>query len=373
MTPKKDYYKVLGVERGASSEEIKRAFRKLAFQHHPDHNHQEGAEAKFKEVNEAYQVLSDPGKRVNYDHFGHAGPEIFGRGFEGFDNFASNFGDIFENFFGGATRVRKHAPQKGADLHYNLTISFEQAVLGCEKKIEIIRSEDCPLCNGLGSEPGSQSEKCPDCDGLGEIRRAQRSIFGRFVYRAVCDRCQGEGRIITQLCKQCRGTGKERKHHKIIVKIPAGVEDNSQLCLSREGDAGRWGGSAGNLYINLSVQEHQFFKREGNDILYELLLNFAQAALGDEVEIPTIDGKTSLKIPPGTQTGKVFELKGKGINDLHRLGRGDQLIKIRVVTPERLNEEQRRLFQELAKGFGKTEIAEQQRDKRFFNRIRKGL
>ncbi len=373
MAHKKDYYEVLGVDRGASSEEIKKAFRKLAFQHHPDHNHQEDAEAKFKEVNEAYQVLSDPGKRANYDRFGHAGAEAFGRGFAGFGDFASDFGDIFETFFGGTTRARRRAPEKGADLFHDLTISFEQAILGCEEEIEIIRTEDCALCHGLGSEPGSDPVKCPDCNGSGEVQRVQKSIFGRFVNSTVCGRCHGEGSIITQPCKGCKGTGKERKRRKIVVKIPAGVEDNSRMRLVREGEAGRRGGPAGNLYINLSVQEHPFFKREGNDVLYELPLNFAQAALGDEVEIPTIEGKAGLNIPAGTQTGKIFHLKGKGVPYLHRSGRGDQLVKVRVVTPERLDEEQRRLFQELAKGLGKAEPSEQQKGKKLFDRIRKGL
>ena len=376
MAPKKDYYKVLGIERDASSEEIKKAFRKLAFQHHPDHNHQDGAEAKFKEVNEAYQVLSDPEKRANYDRFGHAGAEAFGRGFAGFGDFTSDFGDIgdiFETFFSGTTGARRRVPEKGADLYHDLTISFEQAVIGCEKEVEIIRTEDCTLCHGLGSEPGSEPVKCPDCNGYGEVQRVQKSIFGRFVNSTVCGRCQGEGSIITQPCKGCHGTGKERKRRKIMVKIPAGVEDNSRIRLTREGEAGRRGGPAGNLYVNLSVQEHPFFKREGNNIIYELPLNFAQAALGDELEIPTIEGKARLKIPAGTQTGKIFGLKEIGVPYLHRSGRGDQLIKVRVVTPERLDEEQRRLFQELAKGLGKAEPSEQQRGKKFFNRIRKGI
>jgi len=373
MAPKRDYYKVLGVERDASTEEIKKAFRKLAFQHHPDHNRKDGAEEKFKEVNEAYQVLCDPQKRANYDRFGHAGAEGFGRGFTGFGDFASDFGDIFEAFFSGTSRARRRAPEKGTDLFHNLTISFEQAVLGCEEEVEIMRTENCPVCHGLGSEPGTQPAKCPDCDGSGEVQRVQKSIFGRFVNSATCGRCRGEGSIITESCKHCHGTGKERKRRKIKVQIPAGVEDNSRLRLSREGEAGRRGGPAGNLFINLSVKGHPFFKREGNDIVYELPLNFAQAALGDELEIPTIEGKTTLKIPAGTQTGRIFHLKGNGVPYLHRSGRGDQLIKIRVVTPEKLDDEMRRLFQELAKGLDKAEPSEQHKGKGFFDRIRKGL
>jgi molecular chaperone DnaJ len=367
MAPKRDYYQVLGVSRDATLEEIKRAFRKLAFRYHPDHNHQDGAAERFKEVNEAYQVLSDAGKRANYDYFGHLGN---GRGFEGFGDFVSGIGDIFEAFFGGTTRARKRVPQQGADLHYKATIPFEQAVLGCEKEIKVLRTESCSFCYGLGSEPGSQPIKCPNCDGLGEVRRVHQSIFGRFVNRAICQRCHGEGSIITQPCSQCQGTGKERKHRKLVVKIPAGVEDGSQIRLSGEGEAGMWGGPAGNLYITLSVQEHRFFKRDGNDILYELPINFAQAALGDEVEVPILGGKVKLEIPSGTQTGEVFRLKGRGIPYLHRSGQGDQLVKVRVVTPERLDEEQRKLFLELAKSLGEARVSGKGK-RRFFNRIKK--
>ena len=365
MTPKRDYYQVLGISPGATTEEIKRAFRRLAFQYHPDHNHQEGAAERFKEINTAYQVLSDPEKRANYDRFGYPEAEVFGRGFEGFGDFVSGIGDIFEAFFGGTTTVRRRVPQQGADLYCKATISFEEMVLGCEKEIEIVRTERCSFCRGLGSEPGSQPVKCSHCEGTGEVRRMYRSIFGRFVNRVTCERCHGEGSIITQPCPQCQGTGRERKHHRITVKIPAGVEDGSQIRLTGEGEAGRWGGSPGNLYITLLVQEHEFFKREGNDILYELPINFAQAALGDEVEIPTIEGKASIKVPPGTQAGKVIQLKGKGIP--HRSGRGNLLVKIRVVTPEKLDHEQRQLFQELARSLGKVTMPGKGRKRRFFS------
>ncbi len=369
MALKKDYYQVLGVSRDAAPEEIKKAFRKLAFQSHPDRNHQEGAAETFKEINEAYEVLSDPERRARYDYFGYSG---IGRSFEGFGDFVNGLGDVFEAFFAGSTRVTKRVPQRGADLHYKAAISFEEAVFGCEKKIEVLRTEDCSLCRGLGSEPGSQSVKCPNCDGVGEVHRVQQSIFGRFVNRGVCQRCHGEGSIITQPCSQCLGIGRKRRHRQIMVKVPAGVEDGSQIRLSGEGEAGMWGGFAGNLYITLHVEEHSFFKREGNDILYELPLNFAQAALGDVVEVPTLDGEASLKIAPGTQTGEVFRLEGKGVPYLQHSGRGDLLVKVRVITPERLSEEQRKLFYELAKSLDRVKTSPQ-REKRFFNRIRKGL
>ena len=346
MAIKRDYYEVLGVPRGATQEEIKKAFRKLAFQFHPDHNHQDGAEERFKEINEAYQVLSDPEKREKYDQLGFPTPQV-GRSFEGYEDFTTNLGNIFDTFFGGVMKNR--APQRGANLYYNLTISFEEAIFGCEKRIEVVRTEDCSLCRGVGSKPGSQLLKCPNCNGTGYVRQAQRSIFGRFVNRTICDRCHGKGIVIPHPCPQCGSTGKERKHRTIVVKVPAGVEDGSQICLTGEGEAGMWGDLAGNLFITLSVQRHQFFSREGNDIWYELPLNFAQAALGEEVEIPTLEGKTTIKIPPGTQTGMVFRLKGKGVPYLHHYGRGDQLIRVRVITPQNLTKEQARLLRELAK------------------------
>ena len=347
MPAKRDYYEILGIARDATDAEIKRAFRKLAFKHHPDHNHDEGAEERFKEVNEAYEALSNPDKRAAYDRFGHGGTEgFFGRGFEGF-NF-SGFGDIFDAFFGGATTATRQAPQRGADLRNIVTITFEEASFGCEKEITILRAENCSLCHGVGAKPGSKPSRCPNCNGTGQIRRAHQSIFGRFTNITTCPNCHGEGRIITEPCPQCHGTGKEKRQRSISVKIPAGVDDDSQIRLSGEGEGGTRGGSPGNLYITLSVRPHQFFIRDNDNILYELPINFAQAALGAEVEIPTLDGKTKLKVPAGSQTGEVFRLKGQGIPHLRRSGRGDQLIILSVVTPEKLTKRQRQLLEELA-------------------------
>jgi molecular chaperone DnaJ len=351
MPTKRDYYEVLGVDRNATDEEIKRAFRKLAFKHHPDHNRETGADDRFKEVNEAYQVLSDPDKRAAYDRFGHGGTEgLFGRGFEGFD--FGGFGDIFDAFFGGAATASRQAPRRGADLHYRATITFEEAAFGCEKEITISRTENCSLCRGIGAEPGSQPSRCPNCNGTGQVQRVHQSIFGRFTNVTTCPQCHGEGRIITEPCLQCRGTGREKQQRNILVKIPAGVDDGSQIRLSSEGEAGERGGSPGNLYITLAVKPHQFFIRENDDILYELPINFAQAALGAEVEIPTLDGKRKLKVPAGSQTGKVFQLKGEGIPRLQRSGRGDELVTLFVATPAKLTEKQRQLFQELAESLG---------------------
>jgi molecular chaperone DnaJ len=347
MAPKRDYYEILGVPRNATTEEIKRAYRRLAFKYHPDHNHDDGAEEKFKEINEAYEVLSDANKRATYDHFGHAGSDgFFARGFEGFD--FGGFGDIFDAFFSGMTYAARHAPQRGADLHTKLTISFEEAALGCEKEIDIRRIELCSLCRGTGARPGSQPSRCPHCDGSGRVRRVERSLFGRFINTVICEQCQGEGKVITEPCPQCRGAGREKRERRIFVDIPAGVEDGSRICLSGEGDAGMRGGSPGDLYVAISVLKHELFTREGDDVIYELPLNFAQAALGTEVEVPTLYGKTKLRIPPGTQSGEEFRLKNKGIAHLRRNGRGDQIVRLRVVTPKSLTKEQRRLFEQLA-------------------------
>lgn len=347
MPAKRDYYEILGIDRNATDEEIKRAFRKLAFIYHPDHNREEGAEERFKEINEAYQVLSDPDKRAAYDRFGHSGAEgFFGRGFESFD--FGGFGDIFDAFFGGAATATRQAPQRGTDLHYRITINLEEAAFGCQKEINFSRIENCSLCYGIGSKPGSQPSRCPNCNGTGQVRRVQQSIFGRFTNIATCSQCQGEGRIITEPCPQCRGTGREKRQRSILVKIPAGVDDGFQIRLSGEGNAGTRGGSSGDLYVTLSIEPHEFFIRDGNNILYQLPINFAQAALGAEVEVPTLDGSIKLKIPAGSQTGTVFRLKDKGIPQLHKNRRGDLLITILVVTPENLTEKQRQLFQELA-------------------------
>ncbi len=348
MAIKRDYYEVLGIPRTASDEEIKRAFRKLAFKHHPDRNRDDGAEERFKEVNEAYEVLSDANKRTAYDRYGHESAEgFFARGFEGFD--FGGFGDIFDAFFGGMTHASRRAPQRGADLHYQIILPLEETAFGCEKEIDIKRTEICSVCHGLGSKPGSQPSRCPNCNGSGQVRRVQRSLFGRFINTTICNQCHGEGKIITEPCPQCRGTGREKHQRHISVKIPAGVEDSSQIRLRGEGEAGVRGGSSGDLYVTLSVLKHEFFVRDGDDILYKLPINFTQAALGAEIEVPTLYGKTKLNIPAGSQTGKVFRLKNKGISHLRKNGHGDQLVRLFVVTPDSLTKQQRQLIQELAK------------------------
>ncbi len=348
MAVKRDYYEVLGVSQDADEEEIKKAFRRLAFQYHPDRNREDGAEAKFKEINEAYEVLSDTDKRAAYDRYGHAGDAgIFGRGFEGFD--FGGFGDIFETFFGGVSSTTRRAPQRGSDIRCNLTISFEEAALGGEKEVTITRTEVCSTCHGTGARPGTQPVRCPTCDGTGQVRRVQRSIFGRFINTTVCSQCHGEGRIINEFCPDCRGTGTQKQKRTITVTIPAGVDGDSAIRLSGSGNAGSRGGSSGDIYVELSVRRHKYFTREGDDVIFELPINFVQAALGAEVEIPTLYGTSKVTIPAGSQTGRVFRLKDRGITHLYRGGHGDQMVRLSVVTPESLTKEQRKLLEELGR------------------------
>jgi molecular chaperone DnaJ len=346
MAEKRDYYEVLGVNRNASDDDVKKAFRKLAFQYHPDHNGDDGATEKFKEINEAYEVLSDANKRVAYDRYGHDG----GRDFESFD---FGLGDIFEAFFGGTTTAARQSPEKGQPLQYNITLTLEEAAFGVEKKIPVTRIEYCSECQGTGAKTGTQPVRCTNCNGTGQIKRTQASVFGRFTNITTCPQCRGEGRIVTEPCPKCKGNGRERKQQTIPVKIPAGISNGIQLRLRSEGNAGFRGGPAGDLFVTIEVKEHQIFKRDGDDIFYELPINFAQAALGTEVDVPTLDGNAKLKIPAGTQTTSVFRLKNKGIQHLDEHGRGDELVTVNVFTPDSLTKEQRALFEKLAESLGK--------------------
>ncbi len=355
MTEKRDYYEVLGMPRNATGEEIKRAFRKLAFKYHPDHNKDPDAEGRFKEISEAYQVLSDPERRANYDRYGWV------EGVQGFPDFDfGGLGDIFESFFGfggspfGAATAQR-APQRGSDLRAHIALSFEEAVFGCSKEIEVERVENCPSCHGLGTKPGTSPQTCPECHGTGQIRRVRQSFFGRFSHVTTCPHCSGSGTIITDPCPHCRGKGRVKVSRRMTVNIPAGVDDGYTMVLDGEGDVGLYGGRPGDFYANLSVKPSRIFHREGSDIFYELSLNFAQAALGDEVEVPSLDGGIKLNIPPGTQNGRAFHLKGKGIPYANRRGKGDEVIIVRVVTPERLDKRQKHLFQELAEMLPKVE------------------
>jgi molecular chaperone DnaJ len=372
---KRDYYEVLGVARGASDDDIKKAFRRLARQFHPDVNKDADAESKFKEINEAYEVLSDPQKRQLYDQFGHEGPRM-GAGGQGFENFGfGGFSDIFQTFFGGqAGAGQRRGPQRGSDLRYNLTLTFEEAVFGVEKDLEIPRADTCTACKGSGAEPGTEPSRCPTCNGTGELRRVQQSIFGQFVNVVMCERCQGEGRVITTPCHECRGAGRIRITKHVSLKVPAGVDTGSQIRLTGEGEAGPRGGPNGNLYVAISVKKHAQFERDGQDILYTLPINFAQAALGDEVEVPTVDGKVTLKIPAGTQAGKVIRLKDKGVPNLRGGGRGDQHVYVKVMTPTELSAKERELFEQL-RGVSKKQAPPNDKDKGggIFEKVKEGL
>ncbi len=368
-TAKRDYYEVLGVPQSATPEEVKKAFRRLAMQYHPDRNKDSDAETRFKEVNEAYEVLADAERRARYDRFGHAGVEspVGARGFEGFG--FGGFGDIFDAFFGGTT-ARRRGPRRGGDVRQELRLSFEEAAFGCERTVEIKSIEACSRCNGLRAEPGTEPERCGNCGGQGEVRRVQQSIFGQFVNVATCDRCGGEGRVITRPCRSCRGAGHERRARHLQVKFPAGIDDSAQMRLSGEGDVGLFGGPRGNLYLHVAVQPHPLFQRDDDDLIYDLELNFAQAALGDEVEVPTLDGSETLRVAPGTQSGELSILRGKGVPHLRASGRGDLLVRAHVVTPKDLTPRQKELLAELAQSLGTPASPD---DKGILDRIKDAL
>lgn len=374
MVSKRDYYETLGVSRDASEEEVRRAFRRLALEYHPDRNKDEGAEGQFKEINEAYQVLNDPEKRGVYDQFGHTGLPGnggAGRGFEGVDTFGG-FGEIFDAFFGGiGTRTRERRRTRGRDLEVTLGLTFEEAVLGVRREITIDRIEVCVQCNGNGAEPGTSAERCGTCRGSGQVRRSQQSLFGQFVQVVACPTCDGEGRTIPHPCTQCRGSGYERKERKLTVSIPPGVDGSSPLLLDGEGDAGSMGGQPGNLYMILNVRQHKLFQRSGNDLTLEVSVNVAQAALGDTIEVPTLQGVAMLNVPAGAQSGSVLRIKGEGVPYLHKKGRGDLLATLRVVIPRSLDADERQLFQDLAARLKDRDAGQGQ--KGLFERIKESL
>ncbi|WP_300359694.1 molecular chaperone DnaJ [Fusobacterium sp.] len=358
---KKDYYDLLGVEKTASENDIKKAYRKLAMKYHPDkysnatEKEKKEAEEKFKEVNEAYQVLSDADKRAKYDRFGHAAFENGGAGAGGFGGFGGfegfgNAEDIFSSFFGGGSPFggggsRRRGPEPGADLRVDVTLTLEEVAKGVEKEINYRRQAKCKTCNGSGAEPNSNMKTCDKCNGTGKIKVTQRTVFGDFQSVDECDKCKGKGKIPEKKCKSCNGTGLERETVKKTVKIPIGIEDGQRLRLSGMGDASTEGGPNGDLYIFIHVKDHDFFVRHGDDIICEVPITFAKATLGGEVDIPTLNGKKSIKIPAGTQNGKVFRLKNAGINNPRSYQGGDQLVKIIIEVPTNLNETQQELLQ----------------------------
>ncbi len=372
MADKRDYYEVLELPKNASADDVKKAYRKLARQYHPDVNKSPDAEAKFKEVKEAYDVLSDDQARARYDQFGHQDPNAGFGGFGGAGgaDFGGGFGDIFDMFFGGGGRRDPNAPQRGNDLQYTMTIEFKEAVFGKEMDISIPRTETCDTCHGSGAKPGTKPETCSVCRGSGQQEVAQNTPFGRIVNRRACSACSGRGKIIKDRCGTCSGSGQVKKQRKIHVKIPAGVDDGAQLRVSGEGEAGQRGGPSGDLYIVLRVKSHDFFEREGDDIYCEIPLTFTQAALGDEIEIPTLSEKVKLKIPAGTQTGTYFRLKGKGVPKLRGYGQGDQQVKVTIVTPTNLSEDQRELLREFASKSGEST---HEQSKNIFERMKRAI
>lgn len=351
----RDYYEVLGVPRTATPDEIKAAFRKLARQYHPDVSQEANAEERFKEINEAYAVLSEPDKRAAYDRFGHAGVQNTG----GVPDFTVDFGDLFEEFFGGfggfgrsTGRRARNVPRRGADLQYNLDLTFEESIFGIEKEIEISRDEVCDTCAGKGAEPGTSPVRCSSCNGTGEVRQVRQTLLGSMVQVSTCPVCNGQGETIATPCHTCSGRGLVRKNRKKVVSIPAGVDNGNQIRLAGEGQPGENGGPIGNLYLVIRVLSHKYFRRRENDILLDLNINIAQATLGAEVEVPTVDGLTKLKIPAGIQPGKVLRMRGKGVPHLRGNGRGDQMVVVNVEVPKSLTADQRKLMEQLAESLG---------------------
>ncbi|MGX4600858.1 molecular chaperone DnaJ [Faecalimicrobium sp. JNUCC 81] len=366
MSTKRDYYEVLGVDKNADAQALKKAYRKMAMKYHPDRNpDNKEAEEKFKEVNEAYEVLSDDTKRRTYDQFGHEGVNGqggFGQGGfsgQGFGGFEDIFGDMFGDIFGGG-RARRRGPERGADIRQDVNITFEEAAFGKKMSIKINRSEECSECSGSGAKPGTSKKTCPTCNGAGEVRTVQRTPFGNIASSRTCSACNGEGEVVESPCSKCNGQGSTRKVKTIEVDIPAGIDDGQMIKLSGQGELGSKGGPRGDLYIVVNVKSHPLFTREGNDIYFDMPITFVQAALGDEIEVPTLDGKVKYTVPEGTQTGTVFRLREKGIPRLRGNSRGDQYIKVVVDTPRKLNEKQKDILREFAKECGE-EVHEKKR------------
>ena len=385
MSTKRDYYDVLGVGKSADATEIKKAYRKLAMKYHPDKNPgDKEAEERFKEINEAYEVLSDETKRRNYDQFGHEG--VNGQGFggaggfggQGFGGFDDIFGDIFGDMFGGGFgggRQRRRGPERGADIKQRVNISFEEAAFGKKVQVKINRSEECEECNGSGAKPGTSKKTCPTCNGSGQVQSVQRTPFGNIASTRTCSTCNGEGEVIDSPCTKCHGKGSIRKTKTIEVDIPAGIDEGQMIKLGGQGELGSRGGPRGDLYIEVNVNAHPLFTREGYDVYLEMPITFAQATLGDKIQVPTLDGKVEYEIPEGTQTGTVFRLKGKGIPKLRSNVRGDQYVKATVEIPKKLNDKQKELVRQFAKECGQ-EVHQRQKtlsDKidNFFKNLKK--
>lgn len=359
MAEKRDFYEVLGLKKGASDDEIKKAFRKMAMKYHPDKNPGDKiAEEKFKEVNEAYSVLSDPDKKSKYDRFGHAGVDPnagfggggFGGGAGGFEDIFDIFGNMFGGGFGGGTQSRRrNGPMKGRDLQKAITITFEEAAFGTKKEIQLNKYVKCGTCNGEGNKPGTEKKTCPKCNGTGQVHTVQRTPFGQFQSTGPCDQCGGKGKIIDTPCQDCGGTGKIRKNIKINIDIPAGVDNDSVIPIRGQGEPGENGGPNGDLYVVITVRPHDMFKRKGSDLYLDIPIAFNQAALGDDITVPTLDGKVSYKVPAGTQPNTVFRLKGKGVRDIRSGRMGDLYVKVILEVPTKLNSKQKKAIEEMGK------------------------
>jgi molecular chaperone DnaJ len=378
MAEKRDYYEVLGVSKSASVDEIKKAYRKLAKANHPDLNPgDKAAEARFKEINEAYEVLSDENKRRKYDQFGHAGvdpnfnPGGFSGGFGGFGFEDFDLGDIFGSFFGGGFgggAARRNAPQRGESLRVNLVIEFEEAAFGCTKQIKITRTESCEHCSGTGAAKGTSAAACGTCHGTGSVKTQRRTPLGVISTTSVCSTCNGSGKIIKTPCGVCGGSGKARFQRTISVKIPAGIDEGQTFPLRGEGNAGINGGPAGDLLVTISVKAHPILTRDGTSVLCEVPITFAQAALGAEIEVPTLDGRVKYTVPEGTQTGTVFRLRGKGIPVLNGSGRGDQYVRVNIEIPKNLNQKQKELLIAFADSINDNSYTER---KSFFDKLKR--
>ena len=375
---KRDYYEVLGIEKGASEDDIKKAFRQAARKYHPDlHPGDKDAEAHFKEINEAYEVLSDSEKRAHYDQYGHAGVDPnfggggYGYGTGGFEDF--DLGDIFESFFGGGmggSSRRANQPRKGSSIQIGLTLTFEEAAFGTEKDIQITRTEACEHCHGSGAAEGTQAETCPTCHGTGQIRSTQRSPLGSFTTTAPCRVCGGKGKIIKTPCAHCHGSGQTSRRRTIHVKIPAGIDENQQIPLRGEGNLGSNGGPNGDILVGIRIQSHSLFERQGTSVLCDVPITFVQATLGAELQVPTLDGKVKYTIPEGTQDGTTFRLKGKGIPNLGRSGRGDQYVTVHIEIPKGLTEAQKDLLKKFGDSVGDQNYKSRQS---FFDKIKKAF
>ena len=383
MADKRDYYEVLGVDKNASADDIKKAYRKLAKQYHPDlHPDDKVAEEKFKEINEAYEVLSDEDKKAKYDRFGFAGVDpsygaggAGGAGFGGFGDMDFDLGDIFSSFFGGGfggqRSANPNAPRRGSDIQSGVTISFEEATKGCKRTVDVPRIEVCDVCSGSGAAKGSSPQTCPDCGGRGQVSTQQRTPFGVISSSKACSRCGGKGTIIANPCPKCKGNGRIRRSVKIEVNIPAGIDDGQIFNVRGQGNKGVNGGPAGDLRVGVNVRPHPFFERDGMNVWCDVNISFAQAALGDEIQVPTLDGKVKYTIPAGTQPGSVFKIRDRGIPSVNGRGRGDQLLRIIVDVPKSLTQRQKELIRELNRELGGGDISGDGEKKGIFGKKKK--